>query len=110
MLRTTLLLALAACGTARIIQMTPTGGIIELQGDHSKAMEQATNTMNQKCGRSSFIIDKDGEEPVSADPITTENQQDQSRSGGVATGPDPDAARPATAWRIHFRCGDVASP
>src|SRR5262245_27228239 len=45
-----LVLALAACGSARSIQRTPTGGIIELQGDQNKAMEDANAQMAAHCG------------------------------------------------------------
>ena len=40
-----LILALAACGSARVIQRTQAGGVIELQGDRGKAMEQANQEM-----------------------------------------------------------------
>ena len=84
-----LVIGLAACGGARIIQMTPTGGIIELQGDRSKAMEQATSDMNAKCGANSFTIVKDGDEPV-----------------GTQTG----TTTPVMAWRIHFQCTGAVGP
>jgi hypothetical protein len=56
-----LLVALAACGSARIIARTPGGGIIELQGDRQKAMEQAIQEMSAHCGPGGFTI-KDAEE------------------------------------------------
>src|SRR5262245_13813387 len=37
--------ALTACGTARVIQRNQVGGVIELQGDRGKAMEQANQEM-----------------------------------------------------------------
>ena len=93
------LLALTACGTARIIQMTPTGGIIELHDDRSKAMEQATHDMNAKCGPNNFTIVKEGYDPLNAtddDPAMTSSGSD---------------APPHTEWRIHFQCnGAVADP
>ena len=109
-----LLVALAACGQARIIQMTPTGGIIELQGDQSKAMEQAMSDMNQKCGPNNFTIVKEGDEPVGTDTYVQENQQDQthaSRSGGTTTDrttTEVQSTSPAMAHRIHFQCNGVA--
>jgi hypothetical protein len=56
-----LVVALAACGTTRIISHTPAGGIIELKGDHAKAMEQAIQQMDEHCGSGNFTI-KDAEE------------------------------------------------
>jgi hypothetical protein len=79
-------LLLSACGSARIIQMTPTGGTIELQDDRSKAMEEATNQMNKKCGPGNFTIVADGYESTSAN------------TGSDSTAPSQQA------WRIHFQC------
>ncbi|HMG21934.1 MAG TPA: hypothetical protein VK607_11470 [Kofleriaceae bacterium] len=79
----------AACGTARIIERTPSGGVIELEGDHNKAMEQANEAMAAQCS-SHFIVVRDGYEPTSA-----------------AT-PAPGASVP-TAFRVHYECGDGAT-
>lgn len=100
---TALVLALAACGQAKIIQLTSAGGIIELQGDKSKAMEQATDDMNQKCGQNNFTIVQEGEEQVAVETYVTENQQDQSHTAHPTTA-TADAPRPTIAWRIHFQC------
>jgi hypothetical protein len=82
-------LALAACGTARIVQRTPYGGVIELQGDHNKAMEQANEQMAAQCAN--FIVVREGNEP-----------------GGAA---DPPPGAPvATIYRVHYQCGDAAPP
>ncbi len=80
-------LALAACGTARIVQKTPYGGVIELQGDHGKAMEQANEEMAAACPN--FIVVHEGYEPASDAP-----------PGG--SGP--------TAYRVRYQCGDSAPP
>ena len=40
-----LFVVLAACGSARVIQRTQAGGVIELSGDRGKAMEQANQEM-----------------------------------------------------------------
>lgn len=77
-------LALAACGTARIVQKTPQGGVIELQGDHGKAMEQANEEMAAACP--DFIVVRDGPEPIADSP------------GGSG----------ATVYRVRYQCGDVA--
>jgi hypothetical protein len=76
-------LALAACGTARIVQKTPYGGMIELQGDHNKAMEQANEEMAAACP--DFIVVREGFEPVADTP-----------PGGSG----------ATVYRVRYQCGD----
>jgi len=103
-----LFLALVACGQARIIQITPMGGIIELQGDRSKAMEQATDDMNQKCGQNNFTIVQEGDETVGTETYVTENQQDQSHAVHPTAPAATDTTRPASAHRIHFQCNGTA--
>jgi hypothetical protein len=78
-------LALAACGTARIVQKTAYGGVIELQGDHNKAMEQANEEMAAACPN--FIVVREGLEPIAEVP-----------PGGSA----------ATVYRVRYQCGDSA--
>jgi hypothetical protein len=80
-------LALAACGTARIVQKTPIGGTIELEGDHNKAMEQANEEMAAHCGFSNFTVLSEGAEPVDAD-------------NAAAT--PPESTR--TAYRVRYQC------
>jgi hypothetical protein len=79
--------ALAACGTARIVQKTPYGGVIELQGDHGKAMEQANEEMAAEC--TNFLVVREGKEPVAATDA-------------------PPGAPVATVYRVHYQCGDAA--
>ena len=93
-------LVLAACGNARIIQMTPAGGIIELQDDRSKAMEQATGQMNQKCGANNFTIVQEGWEPT--DPQSAQQEPPPAQ-------PTTDSKPSGMAWRIHFQCNGVGS-
>ena len=76
-------LALAACGTARIVQKTAYGGVIELQGDHNKAMEQANEEMAAVCP--DFIVVREGYEPAADAP--------------------PDGSG-AMVYRVRYQCGD----
>lgn len=78
------LAGLGACGTARVLHQTEYEGVIELQGDHNKAMEQANEEMAAHCGLSNFTVVRDGLEPI---------------------GPEH-GDRPDTAWRVHYECGD----
>src|SRR6187397_261585 len=79
-----LILALAACGSARVIQRTQAGGVIELQGDRGKAMEQANQEMAAHCGPNNYTIVQEGEEAVGTDTYSREDTSaaaTQSRSG-----------------------------
>jgi hypothetical protein len=65
------ILLLAACGGARVIQMTPTGGVLELQGDRAKAMDSAAGQMDDKCGKDSWTIVDEAEEAVAPNKQAT---------------------------------------
>nr|HEX4318684.1 hypothetical protein [Kofleriaceae bacterium] len=91
-----LLLALAACGTARLIHQDQEGGIIQLDGDRTSAMNEAATLMMQQCGAGNFHLISQGEEPV----------------GGTETVPGIGSqreTRPLVAWRIHYVCGLAGS-
>jgi hypothetical protein len=110
-----LILALAACGSARVIQRTQTGGVIELQGDRGKAMEQANQEMASHCGPNNYTIVQEGEEAVGTDTYTREDTsagQTTSRDGrtttGGATTTGQQSTRTATAWRVHYQCNGAA--
>jgi hypothetical protein len=107
---------LAACGNAKVIRRDQYGGVIELQGDRSKAMEQANGLMNQHC-QGPFTIVSEGEEAIGTDTYTREDSSDTShvsRSGRTATNDSTtvgqSSTRTATAWRVHYACGQGAPP
>lgn len=106
-----LILALAACGSARVIQRTQAGGVIELQGDRGKAMEQANQEMASHCGPNNYTIMQEGEEAVGTDTFVREDTNAGSQtsrdgrnqqSGSTTTGQQ--STRTATAWRVHYQC------
>ena len=106
-----LILALAACGSARLIQQTPQGGILELQGDRGKAMEDAQNQMSAQCGPNNYTIVQQGEEAIGTDTYSRQDSSavDQtSRSGRTTTSDSTSSGvqstRTATAWRVHYQC------
>lgn len=110
-----LILALAACGSARVIQRTQAGGVIELQGDRGKAMEQANQEMASHCGPNNYTIMQEGEEAVGTDTYTREDTSasaSQSRSGrhqhADSTTTGQQSTRTATAWRVHYQCNGAA--
>jgi hypothetical protein len=109
--------ALAACGSARVISRTQAGGVIELQGDRGKAMEQANSEMNAHCGPGNFTITQEGEEAIGTDTVAREDtSQDtaHSRSGRHSSTDSTTVAqtstRTATAWRVHYACNGAAGP
>jgi hypothetical protein len=109
------LMALAACGTARVIHQDQAGGVIELQGDHGKAMEQAGQQMATHCGANNFTVVSQGEEAIGTDTYTREDQATDSktsrngrRSATDTTTTGQQSTRTATAWRVHYQCGTGA--
>ncbi|HEX2686420.1 MAG TPA: hypothetical protein VHN14_07370 [Kofleriaceae bacterium] len=109
------LVALAACGTARVIHQDQVGGVIELQGDHGKAMEQASQEMATHCGANNFTVVSQGEEAIGTDTFTREDQATDSktsrngrRSATDSTTTAQTSTRTATAWRVHYQCGTGA--
>lgn len=110
-----LFLVLAACGSAKVIQRTQTGGVIELQGDRGKAMEQATQEMAAHCGGpGSWQVTQEGEEVIGQDTFTREDTAQDSktsrsgrRSSTDTTTTGQQSTRNATAWRIHYSCNSA---
>jgi hypothetical protein len=110
-------LVLAACGSARVIQRTQTGGIIELQGDRGKAMEQANSEMARHCGPNNYTIVQEGDEAIGTDTVTREDTAtdvNSSRSGrhqsADSTTTGVQQTRTATAWRVHYQCNGAGGP
>jgi hypothetical protein len=106
-----LIMALAACGSARLIQQTPQGGTLELQGDRNKAMEDANNQMAAQCGPNNYTVVLQGFEPIGTDTYTQQNSSavDQTSRSGRTTTSDQQtnqvtSTREATVWRVHYQC------
>ena len=109
------LMALAACGTARVIHRDQTGGVIELQGDRGKAMEQANQEMSAHCGPGAWTITQEGEEAVGTDTVVREDQASDTktsksgrRSSTDTSTTQTQSTRTAVAWRVHYACGGAA--
>jgi hypothetical protein len=111
-----LVLALAACGSARVVQRNADGGVIELQGDRGKAMEDANAQMASHCGPGNFRIESEGEvkvgEVTSSQTNTAEDTK-TSRSGRRSSTDTSTASTTVTqdknAWRIVYKCGGAAA-
>lgn len=112
-----LVVALAACGSARVISRTQAGGVIELQGDRGKAMEQANAEMNAHCGPGNFTITQEGEEAIGTDTVQradtaedTKTSRSGRRSSTDSTTVATTSTRTATAWRVHYQCNGAGGP
>jgi len=107
----------AACGSARVISRTQAGGVIELQGDKGKAMEQANSEMNAHCGPGNFTITQEGEEAIGTDTVATEDTATDSKASRSGRRSSTDSStvattstRTATAWRVHYACNGAGGP
>lgn len=112
-----LVVALAACGSARVISRTQAGGVIELQGDRGKAMEDANGQMNAHCGPGNFTITQEGEEAIGTDTVArqdtaedTKTSRSGRRSSTDSTTVGTTSTRTATAWRVHYQCNGAGGP
>lgn len=104
-----------ACGSAKVINRTQAGGVIELQGDRGKAMEQANSEMSAHCGPGNFTIVQEGEEAVGTDTFTREDTAEDTRTNRSGRRSSTDSStqaqtstRTATAWRVHYQCAGAA--
>lgn len=118
--------SIAACGSARVIKRTQYGGVIALQGDRGKAMEQAHKEMGGHCGPGNYSIVQEGEEVIGTDTVarsdtdygedtayaegTNTSGNSSSTAGGSSTrgGSSTQAqssTREAVEWRVHYQCG-----
>jgi hypothetical protein len=112
-----LIMVLAAgCGAAKVISRNAQGGIIELQGDRGKAMEDANQQMAAHCGPGNFSITQEGEEAIGTDTVQQQQTQDTEHTSksGRTTKDDQQttnvtSTRTATAWRVHYACGQGAA-
>ena len=109
----------AACGSARLVQRNQYGGVIALNGDRNKAMEQANQMMAQHCGPGNYNIVSEGEVPVGTDTMSrsdtnygqsTANSNDgqYSNTNGGETTTSGTSTRTATEWRVQYQCGQGA--
>ncbi|HEV7555748.1 MAG TPA: hypothetical protein VGO00_09855 [Kofleriaceae bacterium] len=106
----------AGCGMAKVISRNKQGGIIELQGDRGKAMEDANQQMAAHCGPGNFSITQEGEEAIGTDTVQQQQTTDTehtSRNGRTTKDDEKQtevtSTRTATAWRVHYACGQGAA-
>ena len=112
-----LFVMLAACGSARVISRTQAGGVVELQGDRGKAMEDANRQMSAHCGPNNYQITQEGEEAIGQDTVVQEDTATDSassrngrRSSTDSSTTQSSSTRTATAWRVHYACNGAGGP
>ena len=84
----------AACGSAHVIHRDSQGGILQLDGNHGKAFEEATRMMAEHCGDHNFSIIKDGEETLGG-----------GSNAGSGSGSDTPHTPPVVVYRVTYECG-----
>lgn len=105
-------LALGACGAARLVERTPYGGVVALQGDRSMAMQQAQPIMDAQCGAGNYTIVREWEQAVGTE--STGRQDVRLSDDGTGTlrgaGTGHVETRDVTEWRLEFQCGAGSGP
>lgn len=96
----------AGCGMARIVRRDSTGGVIALQGERGKAMEDAQRAMSEHC-RGPYTIVSEGEEVVGTD--TVHREESKVTEDGRVVQRAGESTRDATEWRITYQCGNAAA-
>jgi hypothetical protein len=98
----------AACGSARVVQRSQYGGIVALEGDRGKAMEDAHRHMAGHCGAGNYTITLEGDEVIGTDTTYGESTDYASNESGTRAASDTSggsSTRQATEWRVHYQCG-----
>jgi hypothetical protein len=92
---------LAACGSARYVNRTQYNGVIALEGDRNKAMEQAHQQMAAHCGPGQYTIIREGETVVGQDQVArSDSYVEEDGESQVASS----STRDATEWRVEYQC------
>ena len=97
----------SACGAARVVRQTQTGGEIALEGERQKAMEDAHAQMQAHC-QGPYTIVEQGEVVVGTDTVSAdESYVDED---GTVVNEGGESTRQATEWRIKYVCGNAGPP
>jgi hypothetical protein len=99
--------ALAACGTARLVSRDQFGGVIALDGDRQKAMEEAQRMMADNC-RGPYSIVSEGEKVVGSE--TSHTDESYVTKDGRVVNQGGETTRQATEWRVQYQCGGQPPP
>lgn len=87
---------LTGCSSIRVVQKTPDGGVVALQGVQSGAREKADEYMRGQCG-GEYAVVEEGEAVVGSDTTA--------RKTSTFLGPATQShSTDRTEWRISFKC------
>ncbi len=98
----------SACGAARVVKQTQTGGEIALEGDRDEARKQADKEMMAHC-QGPYTVVEQGEVVVGTDTVHTDDTYVDEETGTVVN-EGGESTRDATEWRIRYECGSSAPP
>ena len=97
------LLLATACGAARVVRQTQTGGELALEGpDRQEAMKKAHQSMQAHC-QGPYSIVEQGEVVVGTD--TVHSDESYVDEDGTVVNAGGESTRQATEWRIKYQCG-----
>lgn len=112
-----MMLALAACGSARLVSQDPSGTTFALEGDRNKAMDDANAQMTAQCGPGAYRMIQQGEVPIGEDTFAqsdTQYGEKSSRNGrrtqGGSNTQAQSSTRTAVEWRITYACNNAPAP
>jgi hypothetical protein len=96
--------ATVGCGGARVVHRTQSSGVIALEGDRNKAIEQAHQLMADHCG-GPYQIMEEGEHVVGTD--RTRSTESYVNEEGEVVEERGEVTRDATEWRLRYTCGNA---
>jgi hypothetical protein len=97
----------AACGQARVVQRSQTGGVIALEGNRQKALEQAQQMMAEHC-RGPYTVVEEGEHVVGS--VREGGEETFVAEDGTLVTHQGETTRDATEWRLTYVCGQGGPP
>ncbi len=105
------LLACAASGSYHVVSREQTGGELALEGDQTKAMEQATIAMQQHCGGpGSFQVVREGQVAVgqvsqTSGAANTGNNYGRGGSSSNTSYGETSTTQAINEYHIWYQCG-----
>ncbi|MBK9070793.1 MAG: hypothetical protein IPL79_07320 [Myxococcales bacterium] len=104
--------ALTACGAARTVSRTQYGGVIALEGDRAKAMEDAHRQMSSHCGPGNYDVISEGEAVVGSETVQDQATavRDDRRGGATARSQTVTSTSDKVEWRVEYACRGAGAP
>jgi len=94
------MLALTGCGAIRVVQRTPTGGVVALEGDQDKAREKAAEYMASQCPEGYQVVEE-------GETVVGQEMREESRREKVFGVPVKETRSETTdkrEWRMKYQC------